>query len=288
MRNPFKRFDIFRCKYHSHARFDYRVSPYHVLRVKNCYPDGCLYFKWRCDLLNKGQTCLKGFKHVGRKCFGCKHYYDEKVNHHPELLVSQDEYLAFLEEIEELEDWLDSKSGKSVEFWGVVKTVKPRLLKEINADKSSIYLDGYLLHFDDVYLDNLHWEDHCYVRIYADQQERFKFAPGDDVEFSCRVEMDQGRLVFNKIRRIEFRSKSPKEFWTNSKALVAKNTMKFLPEQMQKCIHCPSGVLIDVIDKSSPKWVRKRELYCLKSIENPDICPYVTEYAVDLFSEKCP
>ena len=101
MRNPYKRLDIFRCKYYNHAKFDYKVSAYHVLRVKNCYPQGCLYFKWHCKLLNKGQSCIKGFQHVGKKCFGCKHYYDEKVNNQPELLISEEEYHFFLDELEE-------------------------------------------------------------------------------------------------------------------------------------------------------------------------------------------
>ena len=78
MINPYKRTDIFRCKYPAHARFEHQVSTYHVLRVKNCFPQGCLSFKWRCELMDKGKRCIKGFKFIGKKCFGCRFFYDEK------------------------------------------------------------------------------------------------------------------------------------------------------------------------------------------------------------------
>ena len=288
MKNPYKRLDVFRCKYSAHAKFDYNVSVFHVLRIKNCFPHGCLYFKWKCRLLNKGQKCFKGFQHVGKKCFGCKYYYDEKVNNHPELLVSETEYHNFLDELEEFEDWLESIKGKNVEFWGIVTSVKPRFVKIVNSDKSIINLEGYILHFDDVYLDRLHWEDHCYAVIFADQQQRFKFAPQDDVEFKCRVELDRGRLIFKKIRAVEFRFKSNEKTWTNSKALVAKGTAVFFKNQVSKCLHCDNGVLIDVIDKSAPQWEKRRELYCLKSFPDPDVCYYKIESLAEEMEEECP
>ena len=288
MKNPYKRLDIFRCKYDAHAKFDYKVSTYHVLRVKHCYPQGCLYFKWQCKLLNKGQSCIKGFSYVGKKCFGCKYYYDVKINYQPELSISEDEYKAFLDELEEFEDWLESIRGKSIQFWGIIKSVKPRFIKIIDPNKSSLNLKGYLLHFDEVYLDQLHWEDHCYAICYADQQQRYKFAPQDDVEFKCLVELDQGRLIFKKIRAVEFRSKSDMEIWTNSKTLVAKGVATMLENQSSKCLQCEYGVLIDVLDKSNPHWEKRRELYCLKSFPSPELCYYQVERLVEEIQEQCP
>lgn len=282
MKNLYKRIDIFHCKYSTHAKFGYNVSAYHVLRVKNCYPQGCLYFKWKCKLINKGQSCIKGFQHVGQKCFGCKYYYDEKIHNQPELLISKTAYHDFLDELEEFEDWLEGVKGKNVDFWGTIKSIKPRFTKTINSDKSSINLEGYILHFDDVYLDRLHWEDHCYAIIYADQQQRFKFTSEDEIEFKCRVEIDRGRLIFKKIRSVEFRFKSKKTTWTNSKARVAKETASFFENQVPKCLHCDYGALIDVIDKSTPQWERRRELYCLKSFPSPDVCYYTVESFFEL------
>ena len=287
MKNPYKRMDIFRCKYSTHAKFNYKVSAYHVLRIKNCYPQGCLYFKWRCQLLNKGQSCSKGFQHVGKKCFGCKYYYDEKVNNQPELLISETEYQNYLDELEEFEDWLATIKGKYAEFWGIIKSVKPLFLKIINSDKSFINLQGYLLRFDDVFLNRFHWKDHCYAVISADQQQRYRFAPQDDLEFKCRIELDNGRLIFRKIRAVEFRVKSNEETWTNSNALVAKGTATFFENQAPKCLHCDKGVLIDVVDKSAAQWEKRRELYCLKSFSSPEVCYYKAEGLVEEVEEEC-
>jgi hypothetical protein len=277
MINPYKRNDIFTCRYSTHAKFENRVSPYHVLRVKQCYPEGCLSFKWHCELLNKGTTCPKKFKHVGRKCLGCKHFDDEKINNQPELLLDEIAYHAFLEELDEFEEWLESVKDHPVDFWGVIKSVKPRLTKVIASDKSHLNLDGYLLHFHDVYLNELHWEDHCWAILYADQQQRFRFAPDDDVEFRCHVSMDHGRLIVTKIRDVEFRYKSEHASWTNAQTLVAKGTFTTFANQPEKCLHCEQGMLVDVVDKSRPTWQRSRELYCLRSCPSPDVCGYAAE-----------
>lgn len=285
MINPYKRLDVFCCKYDAHSKFDHKVSVYHVLRVKNCYPQGCLYFKWRCQLLNKGKACTKGFKHVGKRCFGCKYFYDEKVNNQPQLLLTPEEYREFLEELEEFEDWLESIKGRKLDAWGVIKSVKPRLTKIINKDKSILTLEGYLLHFNEAYLDRLHWEDHCYAVIYADQQQRYQFAPGDDLEFTCYVKIDQGRLILEKIRSVDFRYKSQATTWNNSKALAVKGNITFFENQPLKCLHCEKGVLVDVVDKSQANWSRRRELYCLESFPNPDLCHYQAEKLLDAVDE---
>ncbi|MBN2012626.1 hypothetical protein JW960_25075 [candidate division KSB1 bacterium] len=281
MVNPYKRSDVFACRYEGHAKFNNRVSAYHVLRVKQCYPDGCLAFKWRCELLNKGKTCPKRFKHVGRKCFGCKHFYDEKINHQPQLLIGQDDYQNFLDELEEFEEWIESIKGRPVEFWGMVSSVKPRITKVITSDKSTLSLEGYFLHFNDAYFNEVHWEDHCWAILYADQQQRYQFASGDDVEFRCHAGMDKGRLIVTKIRNVEFRQKSQRSTWTNSQTLVAKGAFTAFNEQPAKCLHCDQGVLVDVVDKSNPTWQRKRELFCLRSYPDPAVCGYAAEKLLD-------
>ena len=79
MKNQYKRTDIFRCVHDVHQKFQNRISVYHILKEKQCYPQGCFYFRWRCKQLNKKNKCYRGFFHVGRKCFGCRDFYDEKI-----------------------------------------------------------------------------------------------------------------------------------------------------------------------------------------------------------------
>lgn len=288
MKNPYKRTDIFRCKYHAHAKFDYKVSVYHVLRVKKCYPQGCLSFQWKCELLQKGKSCVKGYNYVGKNCFGCRYYYDEKINLHPELQISEEAYLGFLDELEDFEDWLESIQGKFINFWGTIRSVKPKITKTIDNDKSSVHLDGYILHFEEGYLDTTHWADHCYALIFAEQQERYTFAPGDDVEFRCRAELDRGRLILRRLRDVEFRSKSQTESWSNSTALVARIAAVPFDTQPERCLHCDKGVLVDVLDKTNSHWERRRELYCLDAIQDPALCSRNIETIEDELEEECP
>ena len=118
---------------------------------------------------------------------------------------------------------------------------------------------------------------HCYAFVYPDMQERFQFAPGDTIEFRSKVELDEGRLVFNKLNSIEFIYRSKNPTWSNSKALVVKHTIIPFDRQPKKCQNCDQGVLVDVIDKSRPQWERSRELFCLKSFPDPEVCYHEVE-----------
>jgi hypothetical protein len=288
MINPYKRLDVFKCKSLVHAKFEHRVSVHHVLRVKNCYPQGCIYFLWRCHLLNKGQSCNKGYSHVGRKCFGCRHYFDEKIHNQPVLLLSEDEYDHFLNELEDFEDWLESISNRHLDIQGTIQTVKPALTKIIHHQSCNLKLNGYFIHFDEAFIDTAHWDDHCFVLSYPDQQERFQFASGDTTEFRARVELNEGRLVFKKLNAIEFLNRSQKPTWTKSQALVVKHTTISFKQQLLKCLHCDQGMLVDVIDKSRPQWERSRELFCLKSFPSPDVCYYPVEKKLVEEIDQCP
>lgn len=288
MINPYKRSDVFKCKSSEHAKFEHHVSVYHVMRMKNCYPQGCLSFRWRCQLLNKGQRCLKGFNFVGRKCFGCRYYFDEKIHNFPTLLLSQEQYSQFLNELEEFEDWLETIQNKHLEIQGVVVSVKPGLTKIIHQHGSHLVLNGYFVHFKEAFIDRTHWEDHCYALIYPDQQERFRLAPGDKLEFRAKVSLNEGRLLFKKINGVEFLHRSNKPTWTNSQALVAKRTTIAFDHQPTKCLHCDQGMLVDVIDKSSPQWERSRELFCLKAFPNPELCYYQIEQKLLESIDQCP
>jgi hypothetical protein len=288
MINPYKRLNVFKCKSAGHAKFEHRVSVHHVLRVKNCYPQGCIYFLWRCHLLNKGQSCNKGFNHVGRKCFGCRHYFDEKIHNQPFSLLSEDEYYHFLDELEDFEDWLESVKEKQLDIQGTIKTVKPALTKIIHHQSSYLQLNGYFIHFEEAFIDTVHWEDHCYALVYPYQQEQFQFAVSDKIEFRSKIELNKGRLVFRKLNNVEFLDRSQKPTWSQSQALVVKHTTISFSPQPTKCLHCDRGILVDVIDKSHPQWERSRELFCLKSFPNPEVCYYTVEKKMFEEIDHCP
>ncbi len=288
MINPYKRLDVFKCKSSEHAKFEHYVSVYHVMRVKNCFPQGCLSFRWRCQLLNKGQSCFKGLNYVGRKCFGCRHYYDEKIHNQPSLLLSPDHYAQFLDELDDFEDWLEAIQNRQLEIQGTIVSVKPGLTKIIHQHGSHLELSGYFVHFHEAFIDTMHWEDHCYALIFPDQQERYQLAAGDKLEFRAKVTLNEGRLLFKKISAVEFLHRSHKPTWTNSQALIAKRTTIAFDQQPRKCLHCDQGMLVDVIDKSRPQWERSRELFCLRAFPSPDVCYYQVEQKLIESIDECP
>ena len=288
MINPYKRLDIFKCKSLGHSKFENRVSVHHVLRVKNCYPQGCIHFLWRCHLLNKGKRCTHGFKHVGRKCFGCREYFDKKIHNQPMLLVSETEYKTFLEELDDFEDWLELVQDRNIDIQGRIDTVKPALTKIVTHHSNRLELKGYFVHFKEAFIDRTNLEDHCYAVVYPDQQQRFEFAPGDEIEFRAKVTLDQGRLVFKKLNSIEFLFRSKRTTWSNSEALVIQHTLIPFNKQPQKCYHCDQGMLVDVIDKSRPQWERSRELICLKCYTDPKDCVYAVEVKSIEEIDHCP
>jgi hypothetical protein len=140
--NQYKRQNVFQCGHKAHFRFEKNVSVYHVLKEKKCHPEGCIYFLWKCRLLNKGHSCPKGYQHVGRNCFSCKNYFEEKITYQPEILLNKEEFENFQRELEEFENWLEGAIGKRVEFSGTVNSVKPHFKKKKFGSKESLTFPG--------------------------------------------------------------------------------------------------------------------------------------------------
>jgi hypothetical protein len=274
MINQYKRRDVFRCSHKAHFRFEKNVSVYHVLKEKECFPEGCIYFLWKCHLLNKGNSCPKKYQHVGRDCFSCKHYFEEKIMHQPELLPDEEGYRKFKLDLEEFEEWLQGTMGKWVEFSGTVNSVKPHFRKIRYGAKDALSFSGFLISFKEGYLDRVFFEDHIFVTVSRITQQNLKFAPGDEVDFKARLRTDRGRIVLERIRYVEFLHKEKGNSMSLSQALVAKNTAKEIDCQPEKCMMCENGCLLDVVEKTDKSSPIKRHLFCLAGVDNPEECIY--------------
>lgn len=272
--NQYKRQDVFRCPHGAHFRFEKSVSVHHVLKEKKCFPQGCIYFLWKCHLLNKGHSCPKKYQHVGRGCFSCKQYFDEKLNYQPETLLDPEQYQKFERELEEFEDWLEQTVGKWVEFSGTVNSVKPHFRKITFGKKETLSFPGFLISFTEGYLDRVFFKDHIFVSVSRRTQQNLRFARGDEVEFQARLRTDRGRIVLDRIRHVDFQNKEEGTSWTLSQALVAKNTGTELDCQPEKCMMCEKGCLLDVVEKTEKSSPVKRHLFCLAGVENPEECVY--------------
>ncbi|MBN1348228.1 hypothetical protein JXJ21_02360 [candidate division KSB1 bacterium] len=288
MINQYKRLDVFSCNYQSHARFENKVSVYHVLKARNCYPHGCIYFKWKCKLFNKGKRCIKGFNYVGKKCVNCSYYTDIKIHSQPKINLDPAAYQQFTEELQLFEDWLFDIENHTINFMGTIDVVKPRLQKEIQGNEHSLKLVGFTLIFREAYFDLMHYEDLCYVNISPAMQQKVRFAEGDEIEFQAIVQLDRGRIILNRLRNIEFITRSDNRIWTVSDALVVKQTATVFAQQLPGCLSCAHGVLVDVADFSGRKPAKKRELYCLKGTKDPDVCIHLLPVEILDNERTCP
>jgi hypothetical protein len=272
--NQYKRQDIFQCGHKSHFKFEKNVSVYHVLKEKGCYPEGCIYFLWKCRLLNKGHSCPKGYQHVGKSCFSCKNYFEEKVWYQPEILLDKEEFENFQRDLEEFEDWLQSVVGKRIEFSGTVNSVKPHFIKKGLGSNQILTFPGFLISFKEGYLDRVFFKDYIFLSISRKSQENLRFAKGDKVEFEATLRTDKGRIILERIGHVEFSEKKGEAFWNESLALVTKNTGTELDCQPEKCLVCENGCLLDVVEREGERSKIYRHLFCLAGVVDPEACVY--------------
>ena len=268
--NHYKRHDIFKCTHQSHIHFEYRVSVYHVLKEKECFPEGCIYFNWRCRLLNKGKTCPKKIKHVGRNCFNCKEFYDEKEIFKPELLVPGSDYKNFIESLNSFEDWVEAVRGREIDFSGTINSLKPSFFKKADAPEKQVSFDGFLMNFKGGYINLDYFDDLIYAKTNSAVQHRLKLCKGDKLNFRAQVKEERGRIVLVRIRGIDIEEKAADDIWTESRAQLAKRTGTIIPRHYDKCLNCDKGSLLDIITDAK----KQRMLLCLEGIKDPDYCIY--------------
>ena len=179
IRNLLKQTGVFKCRHPAHKRFGYDVSPYHIMVKKGCYPDGCMEFLWRCRLLGKGKKCPRGYKHVGKGCFSCPEFYDEKLTFNPGSELNDKALNRFMEDLVEFRGWLETMRGRRIRFSGLVDSVKPHLRMTIESRGRRVRMDGYYAAFMGGYLDNDYFEDKIYLKLNTSFLERTEAAPGD-------------------------------------------------------------------------------------------------------------
>ncbi|MFO7888717.1 MAG: hypothetical protein R6V04_00100 [bacterium] len=268
MINQYKRHDVFKCKHDAHKSFNYRVSVYHILYEKKCYPEGCINTVWHCILKERGKRCVKGFNYVGRECKGCTYYRDEKIHLQPELLLDKEEYQHYLNDLEDFEDWLVSSKNKTHNLRGEVISVKPWFQEFILPDQKQRKLRGYLLVLKKNFIGITSFNDILYVRISERMMRRYNFAPQMVIEFLGEINIDRGRILIKRPHSIEIVQNTTEEAWNRDKALVAVRTATKFRQQVDKCLECPWGCLADVKDNREKKNNFYRNIFCLKAISD--------------------
>jgi len=258
------------------------MSPYHVLIEKNCYPHGCVYFSWKCKLLAKQKKCFRGFEIVGKKCFNCKYFYEEKIHQYPLSLGSEEKYSEFQEEFDDFLDWIGTLLRKRVLCEGRVNSIKPDL--KIDSSNNRIVLKGFLIRFSSGFLDNKIFDDSFYLRISPMTQNKLQIRNDDNIEFEANLKLDRGRLIFLKSGRFHFIERGGNKAPGKTELLVALNTATILKCQPEKCMNCTKGVLSDIdASKNGPR----RALVCLMGFSDYQLCTYIDNVSEENFDDIC-
>ncbi len=269
--NQYKRCDVFRCQQEGHTAFDYRVSVYHVLKEKRCYPHGCLSFSWKCVRFNKGLSCPRGFRRAGRMCFGCRYFVDEKINHRSKVVLSPERFEAFKSELREFENWVEELQGREVNYSGTVFSVKPHLSVDPSRNRG-VSFHGFLVILKDGFVNLVQFRDFCYLRESGRVQEKHRFRPGDRLDFFARFSQNRGRIILEGVNRVEVEHREEGSWWTERKARLALQTGTLLEGQPEKCLNCEKGCLVDAKQGDGRGTRIHRRLFCLEGVRDPWLC----------------
>jgi len=273
LKNPYKKPGVFNCRHPAHGQFNYDVSPYHVLKISRCWPDGCVEFLWRCHLFDKGQKCPRKFKHVGRACASCKRYYEIKNCYVPTTKLDEADMRDFIDAFHEFEGWLEIMREKTVRFSGIVELIRPHLAMKMGRQGNTVRMDDYFLSFERGHMGNDLFDDRIYLKISEGFLKRFEPAPGDEIECDAIFGIDKGRVILRNPRRLELIKNGGQSPLTSSRARVGRATGKIIRGSVSFCKDCPYCCLLDVEDDRRQKSSFYRRFYCLRGIVDPEHCP---------------
>lgn len=284
MRNLYKQNDIFLCKHDTHQRFSSKMSVYHILEEKKCFPDGCIYFKWKCKILAKNKKCHRSFTMVGRHCFSCKYFYEEKIHQYPEMLLDGENRINFFNEHEEFEEWVAEIKRKRISCEGEVSSIRPDFILYKNDAGFSLNLKGFLFEFEEGYIDNQHFADRFYLSVSSQTQNKLLIREGDILEFEAFLSIDRGRFKMIKSGKFQFYTRGVVKPLRASDILVQSKTFSVQRGQPQKCMRCRHGILTDVHSKKPGP---TRAVVCLLGVYDYRGC-VIAEYVQNEFqNEQC-
>jgi len=200
-------------------------------------------------------------------------------------MITDSQYQAFINELEQFEEWLLEIKDRRLAVAFQINAVKPRFVKEVAEDHAQVRLAGYLLAMRSGFIDRTSFVDPLYAIITPSQQAQWSFAGQDRVEAQAIVKIDRGRLVLTGLRSIQIEERSGQPTWNNSQALVAKANASYFPRQAEGCLHCPQGALVDVTETERGRVREKRDLYCLAGMPDQQECYLYALHKVDLCYE---
>ncbi len=281
IRNMYKTPGIFICRHPRHRRFDYQVSPYHIIEEKRCLEEGCVQFVWKCRIYAKDFRCPRGFKHVGKDCFPCKHYDEDKICRKPEAIAAEHEMAQFWRKLDEYRLWLSSNLNRALEFSGTIATFFPLLYMVKTGNRIGVKPNGYLIGFDRGHIGYDFYDDKIYLRVGGGFINRWNPSIGARVEFRGILKSDKGRLIFIRPSRVEIEppaglgsdsGNGGRRGISRSQAVVGAATGAVIEDDCAPCRGCNYGAFVESATDDL-RQVRRRRFFCLRGVKTAASCP---------------
>ena len=128
---------------------------------------------------------------------------------------------------------------------------------------------GFIVRLVDGFIDNLLFSDPFYLSLSALSQNKLAFRRGDQVEFEANLIIDRGRFKFFKPGRFQFYQRGDEKPLLKADISVALKTYSIQNDQTEKCLHCESGLLVDLDQQpASPS----RVMVCLQGVPDQQTC----------------
>jgi hypothetical protein len=237
------------------------------MEEKKCYPNGCVYFKWKCKDLAKKKKCHRNFTSVGKYCFSCKYFYAEKIHQYPDLII--EDRNKFFEEYEKFCEWVTLNQNKTVFCEGTIYSVLPDFIAIKKNGKLKLEIKGFLITFNEGFIANQHFEDNFYLHVDIMLQNRLRLRPNDEIEFKAIFKEKKGKIELVAPRHFNFYLRGNDKPLLRSDLLVSLNTATTFNIQPDKCKKCVYSIIPNIQNNRSGK---NRVLICTKGIHEPENC----------------
>ncbi|GAB4176964.1 MAG: hypothetical protein Kow00108_12420 [Calditrichia bacterium] len=214
---------------------------------------------------------------MGKECFNCKEFYEEKLELKPQVSVDKVNYEEFKYQLDTFEEWLYFNLDNEHPVSGTIDNVKPFFKKIIRQKGEKLIFTGFLLTFKRLFVGMDTLDDLTFIHISKQAQERHQFRAGDRIEAHATMRLEGGRLIFNGLHHIQIEKKGTGYLWNNSKAMVINKSATTFHNQPDGCIECPFGMLVDV-EYENTRQGKSKHLVCLKGIQDYRQCHQRAEF----------
>jgi len=167
---------------------------------------------------------------------------------------------------------------------GSVSSVQPNIKLIEDNGRSRLLLKGFLVRFNEGYLNDDFFADSFYLSVSALTQNKLHFRSGDKLEFEATLKLDRGRFKFIKSRKLYFFERGRDRAINRSEALTNLNIAKIQDGQPLKCKQCQHGLLVDCDTKKNAP---RRAMICTAGQKDFRGCTSFTKVDNELVVDSC-